>query len=76
VRLLKRAGVIYDYRPVRPEKPVEYPVEYEVNDGDAHVRFAKPSKSDEPDLEIEGASDPFADRIVATLERHGVSASR
>jgi hypothetical protein len=73
VRLLKRSGVIYDYRQVRPEKPVEYPSEYEINDGDARVRFAKPRPSDGPDLEIEGASDRFANRIVATLKRHGLS---
>jgi hypothetical protein len=73
VRLLKRTGVIHDYRPVRPEKPVEYPSEYEVNNGDARVRFAKPHPADGPDLEIEGASDRFANRIVATLKRHGLA---
>ena len=73
VRLLKRAGVIYDYHPVRPRKPVEYPAEYEVNEGDAHVRFAKPRASNGPDLEIEGASHRFANRIVSTLKRHGLA---
>jgi hypothetical protein len=73
VRLLKRTGVIYDYRPVKPEKPVEYPSEYEVNGGDARVRFAKPRASDGPDLEIEGASDRFANRIVTTLKHHGLT---
>ena len=76
VRLLKRTGVIADFRPVRPQKPVEYPVEYELNDGAARVRFARPRNSDGPDLEIEGASDKFADRILDTLKRRGLSASR
>jgi hypothetical protein len=76
VRLLERTGVIADFRPVRPQKPVEYPVEYELNDGAARLRFARPRTSDGPDLEIEGASDEFADRILETLERRGLSASK
>jgi hypothetical protein len=73
VRFLKRAGVIDDFRPVRPQKPVEYPTEYEINDGAALVRFARPRSADGPDLEIEGASDEFADRIVAALKRRGLA---
>jgi hypothetical protein len=76
VRLLKRTGVIEDYRPVRPQKPVEYPTEYEINGGDAHVRFAKRGNSDGPDLEIEGASDEFADKILAALRSRSFADSR
>ncbi len=76
VRLLKRTGVIQDFRPVRPRKPVEYPTEYAINDGEARVRFAKSRASDGPDLEIEGASDKFADRILTALRARGLSAAR
>ena len=69
-------GVIDDFRPVRPQKPVEYPAEYAINDDDARVRFAKSRASDGPDLEIEGASNRFADRILSALRAHGLSASR
>jgi hypothetical protein len=76
VRLLRRTGVINDFQPVRPEKPVEYPTEYAINGGDAHVRFARSRATDGPDLEIEGASNRFADEILAMLRARGLSAAR
>jgi hypothetical protein len=68
--------VIHDFQPVRPQKPVEYPTEYAINGGDTRVRFARSGTSDGPDLEIEGASNRFADEILAVLRGRGLSAAR